>query len=307
VNYARDEAFGIASAIKHGLRAALRHYPAAVWTYVLVSLGALPVAVALGALVQQRYGDSLDAGAFARALEPLLVTELAIREERALGMIAFMLGGTVFLWAIVSTFLAGATINAVSRAEQTRTGEFFAGGGRVFGRLMRLLPLALPFSLLAVGLPAFLLNKLATSIIRDLASDRGAVLVRWATIAIALVLLAWTSGAYDLMRVEAVARGEHRARYAFWRGLMRAVKRPLSVLALSSSFGVAGVALTLLVSLGDVELSRSGWFAIVIGFLLQQAIAFVRALLRVGLAGAEVAYVMLSMDAGRLSRSGPRG
>jgi hypothetical protein len=128
----------------------------------------------------------------------------------------------------------------------------------------------------------------------DWISEKGLLLANLLTLLVAGLLIAWVTGAYDFMRVEAVARGEHRARYAFIRGLARAARHPVAVLVLSIPFALLALALTVAASLIDVEIGRSSWTMIVLGFILEQATCFSRAVLKVGLAGAQVAYVMLA-------------
>ena len=118
--------------------------------------------------------------------------------------------------------------------------------------------------------------------------------VRIIAASIAFLVFTWATGAYDFMRVEAVARGEHRARYAFVRGLARAVRHPLRVLSVELPLGGGALLLTIVASVLDAHISRGSWAAIIFGLLLEQLTAAARALIKVSLAGAEVAYVMLS-------------
>jgi hypothetical protein len=278
-------------ALARGIRSARINLGPVTWTYVASLLSALPLAIGAGAVVHGTYAKSLEASAFAARLDPSLMAELLRARGDALSLYLPMIAGAMIFWAGLSAFLAGAVIMAVSSEEPPRTGDFFSGGGRVFGRLLRLVLLGLPFTILCAGAVGFGAHLLTEWIIEDWVSEKGVIAVRIAAVAVTGLVLAWANGAYDLMRVESVAKGEHRARWAFWRGLKRAAAHPMQLLALYLPFVGAAILLTLAVSLIDVRVARSSWVLVVAGLVLQQATAFLRAALRVGLAAAEVSYV----------------
>jgi hypothetical protein len=267
--------------VKLGFMSAARCWPAAVWSYVATALVALPFALAAGVLFQKHLGDSLDAAQYARGLDPTMVLAVLLANPGAPDLLIIVLASLVILWAVASTYLTGATITAVARPQPTSTHDLYTDGGRVFGRLLRLLALALPFWALVVGLPSFGLYKGLEALTRDWISERGVFATKLLAIVICAALIFWANAACDLMRVEAVARGEHRARYAFWRGLVRAAKRPFAPLLIGAVFsGLAWVA-TIGHSLLDAHFARSSFFTIVVALLFQQAITFSRAFLRV--------------------------
>jgi hypothetical protein len=286
----------IATSIRLGLRTGVANRTAAVWTYVTTLAAALPPAVIAGVVIHSRLGHSLSNGEFAKHLDPILWVQLV--RDRGPGVEAIIpafIGGLV-LWAIVTTYTAGAIISAVSRSEPVRSGEFFGSGGRVFGRLMRLLSLGLPFVLLLTGLSAFGLYKGTNWLTENFISEKAVLGIRIASVILGALVFSWASGAYDFMKVEAVARGEHRARYAFVRGLSRAARAPIPVLFITVPFAGTAALATIVWSLADAHLSRSSWLLFAIGLLAQQAVVFFRALVKLSLFGAEVAFVMLAPD-----------
>jgi hypothetical protein len=281
----------VGRAVKDGVGAALRNYPAAVWTYVLLTLASLPIALAAGVFVHGHLASSERADDFARGLDALGWLEILRQDAAVQPVVIVVMAGLFVSWIVASTYLAGATIGAVSRAgEPTKTSDFFAGGGRSFGRLMRLLTFTVPFFALAVVLPAWGAGALVERLTREMVSEKAVLAVRALAVVLGLVLFAWASSAHDFMRVEAVARGEHRARYAFWRGLQRAVRHPFGAASLSAVFGGSALLLTLVASLADVRLDRASWLTVLGGVVLQQGVVLARAALRVALAGAEVAF-----------------
>jgi hypothetical protein len=277
-----------------GLRAGLRHRTAAIWTYVAVAAASIPFAFVAGYIAQDRFAHSAAAESFARHLDPVMMFELVRAQLVGVDALLPGLGGALVLWCLISTYAYGATLSVVSRVDPARTSDFFSAGGRAFGRLLRLLAFGMSFVILATGLVTWGLYKMSVLITEDWVSEKGVLVFRLGATAIGLLVFVWASGAYDFMRVEAVARGEHRARYAFVRGVARAVRHPIAVLVVELPFALGAVLLTVLASLVDVHVARSSWFMIILVFLFQQLVAFARALIKVSLAGAEVAYVLLS-------------
>lgn len=278
-------------ALTVGLQAVRRNLGPVTWTYLASLLSAFPLAVAAAFVVQRKFGSSLEAARFASGLDPELMMELVKESSGALLVFVPLIAGAMLFWGGLSAFLTGAVLLAVGSEEPPRTGEFFSGGGRVFGRLLRLVLFGLPFAGLVTGLVGAGVVALSDWMAEDWVSEKGVIAVRLGSLLVIGLTLAWANAAYDLMKVEAVAKGEHRARYAFARGLKRAVRHPIELLALYLPFVVAALLVTVCSSLVDVRIPRSSWFLVLVGLLLQQGTAFFRAVLRVGLAGAEVAYV----------------
>lgn len=278
-------------ALSVGLQAARRNLGPIVWTYLASLLSAFPLALAAGFIVQRRFGSSLEAARFATGLDPQLMMEMVMAEKASLAVFVPLIAGAMLFWGAMSAFLSGAVLLAVGAEAPPRTGELFSGGGRVFGRLLRLILFGVPFAALVTGLVGAGIFALTDWMAEDWVSEKGVLAVRVGSLLVVGLALAWSNGAYDLMKVEAVAKGEHRARYAFVRGLKRALVHPLELMAVYLPFVVAAIAVTVVSSLLDVRIPRSSWILLVVGLLLQQGTAFFRAAVRVGLFGAEVAYV----------------
>src|SRR5688572_23303191 len=121
----------------------------------MTALLSLPIALYVFMCVFPAVGASLYAEAFAAGLEPIAWLSILLKHEAGLPAAGALAAGLVGLWAIVSTYLNGATIAALSRSERISTNELYSSGGRVFGRLLRLLPLATTFWGLLVGGSAY--------------------------------------------------------------------------------------------------------------------------------------------------------
>lgn len=278
-------------AIGAGASAAGRNPGVVIWSWVGSLLVALPPALAAGWLVHDRVGASLVHDTFAQGADAQLWLELLRERGTAVAALIPYLVGAVLSWAVVAAFLGGAIISAVSAEEPPRTADLLSGGGRVFGRMIRLMFLGLPLVALVAGGAGFALFRGLAWLTEGWRSEPAVFGARAVAVLALLGAGAWAAAAYDLMKVEAVAKGEHRARYAFARGLESAVRRPLALLGLYLPFAAGILGITLAASLLDVRLPRSGWVMVAVGVLLQQAVALSRAWLRVAVAGAEVAWV----------------
>lgn len=273
---------------RRGVAAARENLAAVTWRYVASLVSALPLALAFAATVDGYFASSLEAERFAARLDPQLWAELGLDRGDAFAQFGPLVLGAIVFWVAVSAFLTGGVLSTVTADVPLRTNELFAAGGRGFGRLMRLFPLGAGFTALVVGVVAGALMFLHKKGTEDWVWEKGVVATRLVCLVLIAVVAAWANGAYDLMKVEAVARGEHRARYAFWAGLVAAVRAPRRLLSVYLPFVAAAVLGTLLVSLVDVRIARTnmGWIAL--AFVLQQGAAYFRAFTSVALAGAEV-------------------
>lgn len=281
----------VRDSLARGVRAARRKRGAVVWTYLAALLSSLPLALVIAKMVDSEFAKTLEADLFARHVDVMLMAEFVLDRAQTLMMLVPLLLGASVFWAGLSTFLNGAVLLAVHAEEAPSTSEFFAGGGRVFGRLLRLFFLGVGFELVMVALFVGLTFKGASVVTEDWVSERSILGVKVFAAGVSALIICWAVGAYDLMKVEAVAKGEHRARYAFVRGLKRAVLGPVKLLGIVVPFAGGAVVVGLIGTLIDVRITRSSWGLIVLGLVVQQLAVLVRAALKVGLAGAEVAYV----------------
>jgi hypothetical protein len=275
-------------AIRQGIDAARTNLAAVTWQWLASLLASLPFALVAAFIVDRHFSKSLASEVFAARLDVVLGAELVLERADEIAVLGPMLAGALVFCGALTAFMKAAILSAVAADRPMRTGELLAAGGRGFGRLVRLFPLGVIFMVLVVGVVGGGLFKLHGSMTEHWISEQGVIFTRLGTLAVVLLLLSWTNGAYDLMRVEAVAKGEHRARYAFWRGLVAAVRRPFALLSVYLPFAAFAVIVTLVASLVDVRISRTSFAVVVAGFVFQQAIAYIRAWLSVALAGAEV-------------------
>jgi hypothetical protein len=284
------------ASIRLGVRVGLGNKLAAIWMYVATCAASLPFAIGAAAIIQARLGHSLSALDFARRLDPILWAELLRRDRSSLLALVPVLIGSLVAWTLVSTYLSGAIIGAATRSEPSPSSELWGAGGRAFGRLLRLIALGLPFVVLIAGGAGYGLFKSIEALTGDWVSEKSVLLVRCSGTVVFAVVFLWASGAYDLMRVEAVARGEHRARHAFVRGLLRALRAPHAVLLIQAPFALLATAITVLWSVLDARLPRASWPLLLVGLIVQQAMVFARSVIKIALLGSEVAFVMLPRE-----------
>lgn len=289
----------VTSSVRAGFGAGRMSVSAAIWTWIAVLLVSLPLASAVGALVHQTMGTSLRSDLFAEGLDAVHLAALIRVGKPVFATFLPIIVSSILLWAVLSTFLTGATIAALSRGAPTSTHELFTGSGRVFGRLMRLNAFGIPFWCLTVGLTAWGASKGLGRLTEGWISEKAVLFARLIGMALVVAVAGWASSACDLMRVEAVSRGEQRARWAFVRGLGRAVSRPISAACVVVPFGALSLCLSCLGLFFDVRLGRGSVVAIVLGFVLEQGLAFARAWLRVAMLGAEVSFAMRSSEGAR--------
>jgi hypothetical protein len=277
--------------IKSGIGVAARRLGPATWVYLVSLISTLPAALAIAWLADRHLGASPAGDAALGGLSIGMIVELWATQRASLEPLVPLALGASILTVALSAFFDGAVIAAAAAEGPLRTGDFYAGGGRVLGRMLRLLTFNVPFVLGAAGGSAFGLSKAFGAITKDWIDEPAVFFTGAAGVALWLILIAWIKGASDLMKVEAVAKGEHRARWAFARGLGRAVRHPLQLLLANVPFLGLALAITLGSLVVDRGLDRSADEGIVLGLLLQQGTAFVRAVLEVGLMGAMVALV----------------
>lgn len=275
--------------VRLGVQSGLRHVRVALWCYVLTSMLVLPVMLAVGAAVHGYVGHSLSAGRFAEGVDAFLIGGLLRDRAPALMAMVPVLLGVLVLFAGLSVFSSGAILTAVQRATPMPTAALFAAGGRHFWRLVRLAFFGLPFCALLVGIPAVIATKIVGRLVEDSVSEVGTLAARATLVAFVALVFAFANAVYDLMRVEAVVGDEPRARWAFVMGVVRGFSNPWRLMKTYLPFAIVAVGLTVLGSLLDARFARTSAGAIVLGVVLQQFVTFSRTMIRIGLAGAEVA------------------
>lgn len=271
-----------------GLKIARRRLGVVTWLYVVSLFAALPFGLAAAWLTEQTFASSLVGDELLRHLSTDLLLEWLRQERRAVGLMVPFGAGVVLSMLGWSAFFDGAVVSAVASEGPVRTGDFYSGGGRVFGRMLRLLCFGLPFTLLVTGGTGLALLRGLRSLTADWIDERAVFGAQLGSLLLLALILSWCKGAHDLMKVEAVAKGEHRARWAFWRGLSRALVAPHSVLAANLPFLGLGVLLTIVGLSLDLQIQRIEPTGIALAFALEQGAAFLRSFLEVAMTGAMV-------------------
>lgn len=269
-----------------GLRACRRHWLLAAWLYLTSSILSVPAALAVGYLVHRQVGATLSAADFADGTFLLVCQFLAANITTLTSMLPWMVG-LGLLWLVVHLFWRGALIENVLLDASPSLGELAASGAHNWPRLARLLPAGMLCLLVAGCLPIYALFKMVQSVSKSWYSEPAVLAANLGVAALGFLLIAFASGAHDLMRAHAVLADEARAPAAFYQGLRIAVRSPLRLLVACVPFVFSTLVLTIFVAHVCRYVAHSGWLAFCVVIGVQQAAAFLRAMLSVGLVGAE--------------------
>lgn len=274
-----------------GLRVAGRRLGVVTWIYVVSVFAALPFGLAFGFLADRSFSASAVGAALLTEAPMDLLLEWLRAERSAFSLFVPFGVGVLLSMLGWSAFFDGAVVAAVANEGPVRTGDFYSGGGRVFGRMLRLLVFGLPFTCAITGGAGALLYFGERRLTEGWVDERAVFGVQVAALVLLLIVLSWCKGAHDLMKVEAVAKGEHRARWAFVRGAARALVAPHRVLLANLPFLLAGTFLSGLAFTVDPLIPRLEPQGIAAGFALGQGVAFSRAYLEVAMTAVMVRLV----------------
>lgn len=171
----------------------------------------------------------------------------------------------------VSPFVAGATVAAARSDERLRLGALMAGGGELYGRMLRTLLLGLvPLGLgSAAAAGAFRLaaraNERATT---ETAAHRNLV----AAAAGAAVVLFVVHLVVEAARAQFAADpGRRSAVLALWSGARLLVRRPARAFAVGAAGTVAGLGAALVLMAWRLQVVQSGPAGLALAWLLAQA------------------------------------
>ena len=263
-----------------GWRAIRRQWPLGLATYVLTVLVSLPVAAALGVVMDSYFGRRMVAPQVTATWSLTALAELAVEESTALIAIAVAAAIGLALWLIAQTFICGAMLASGRADGATPLRKALMHGGQHFWGLLGLGVLGLPFVLIVGGLGFFMAGRLTEALTEGTTSSATVMAVRIPLTCAALVLLIWASSTHDLMRVKKVdGAGVFRS---FAVGLWRGIRRPVALLGHALPWVLGAWGLTLFISLIDARLPWTTPAAIAFGVGLQQILVLCRTFLRLG-------------------------
>jgi hypothetical protein len=289
-----------------GFKAAARRPRTASILWLANLLAALPLYV----LFTSWFGAALGSSGLARGLtartdmnaivEVLTASGAALRET----LLAAVL--LIAVHQITAIFLAGGILETLGPDAEPRpfAAAFFGGGGRFYGRFLRLEA----FSLL-LWMPAAFLYLAFDAVLSGLQADPmreqlGFYLVL-ARIGFALILIHFIRLILDYARIGAAARDARGMLLELGRAAAFVVRHPGRTLALYYLPGLAGLAAFALFLIMDGALPKTPGPAIGAGFALTQIFIFVRGGLRIAGLSAERGFYLGSQDAGGQVKQGP--
>jgi hypothetical protein len=275
------------AAIGHGAVGGLQWRLLLLW--ILISLlPTLVVALPLWSTLDTLLGHSVHAEAWAKHFDGLMFGDVFValnRDNPWMGM-AFFAG--VILTLAVSPFLTGMAVAGGRAGRALSFGGLLQGGATEYGRMLRMLLLALIpyglFALVAKAASSFADDKIDTALLPATADmySHGAL-------AVALLFFVIAQAVVESARAQFVADiGLRSAFRALGRGFMQFVRRPFASLLVYLVITLVGTALAVLIAAwrGHTVAVGGGIF---VAFLIVQAgvivIAWMRTARLLALAG----------------------
>lgn len=187
-------------------------------------------------------------------------------------------------------YLSGGILDRYARGRPTRSAEFFAACGVFFVRFLRLAPFVLVAYYVMFGIiQPFLFGNVYESLIRDVTSDRNALVIRGGLYAIFGVLLAATVVVFDYTRVRAVVE-DRRSMLGAMLAAGRFVRRQAAGVALLYGMNLALFAAVLLIYALVAPGGESSGIGVWLGFALSQLYLLARLWVRLVFLASETAF-----------------
>lgn len=264
-------------------------FPAALaalqWRLMLLWLIGVLLPTAVVALpIWQFLGGQLDmsvhAAKFASQFDPVMFADLlgATRGSRGLIATSTLLGFAMAL--LLSPLLTGFTITAIRSGRRLRFGELIHGGVSEYGKLFRLLLLAILPLGIALALGVLVTNFAGRN--ADTAIVAGS-LARGSNIAFALsvALLVIAHAMVEAGRAHFAADASlHSAWRATWRGMKLVLRRPLAMLGSYGLIAIVGLAVAAAFGIWRINVVPTTVGGLLAAFAITQCIALALAWMR---------------------------
>jgi hypothetical protein len=257
--------------------------------WILISLlPTLVVALPLWSTLDELLGHSVHAEAWAKHFDGLMFGDVSIalgRDNPWLGM-AFLAG--VLLTLAISPFLTGMAVAGGRAGRALGFSGLLQGGAAEYGRMLRLLLLALIpyvlFGLVAKAASSFADDKTDAALLPATAD-----MYSYGALAVALLFFVIAQAVVESARAQFIADiGLRSAFRALGRGFMQFVRRPFATVMVYLAITLVGTTLVVLIAAwrGNSTAAGSGLFA---AFLIVQlgvvVIAWMRTARLLALAG----------------------
>ena len=247
------------------------------WRFLLLWLGlvALPAAIALipaWRFLADQLATSPRAQELAAFLDSHVAADLLKELTQTRARSAFEAGalGGALLVVLCMPVGAGAAV-ALGRAEETlRFRALLAGAAEHYGRMLRMLLVALlPLGLAATGAAA--LSRAAARAAEQAVLEAQALRYGRAAAAAGFLLLFLAQLTVDAGRAAFAAEPQRRsAWFSWWAGVRLLGRRPWRMLlAGGAPFAIAGIAAAFLLSL-RLRIHQAGWGSMALAFLLSE-------------------------------------
>lgn len=271
-----------------GLRGGLTWRVLVLWA-LLSLLPAALVALPLDGLLGQWLDHSVYAAEWARHLDDLAVTDLMIQLGRHGGFVGELTMLGLVLAFLLSPFLTGMYVASARAGRVLGFGDLIGGGLREYGRMFRMLLLALVVLVIAAtigGLAFDAASEHADQAVTEAAADFGNKLALWAMGIVLLIAHATIESGRAQFAADPTLRSVLRG---WWRGVKQLLRRPFSTFGIYLVITVIGLLLFALVAALRGRLVGFSLPMVAVGFLVTQVgvmvLAWMRGARLLGLAG----------------------
>ena len=274
-------------------------------TIAILWLANLLAALPLYLLFTAWFGAALGSSGLARGLaartDMNAIVEVLTTSGAALRDTLLAAALLIAARSLAAIFLTGGILQTLGTDAEPRpfAAAFFGGGGRLYGRFLRLTVLSI-----LLWIPAAILYLAFDAALSGLQSDplreQLGFYLSFARIGFALVLFHLIRMILDYARIRVAVRDSRFMLPELGRAAAFALGRLGRTLALYYLPGLAGLAALALFLLSDSALSKSSGLAVALGFALMQILVIVREGLRIaGLAAARGFYLTEEARAAR--------
>ena len=297
-------------AFLEGWRRVLRAPSLTLGVMAATFLLALPLAIALGGMIEDHLGPSRQAekaawgwngewaaefGASAQGLGRTFTQEILGFSGTVSTVSHFLdrdalnptIAGAVAAYLLLWIFLSGGIIDRLARGRPVGLAAFSAACGVYFSRFLRLgLIVGLGYLAILKGLHPWLFGALYDRFTRDLTSETSAILIRAALYLVFLVALAIVNVVADFAKVRAVVE-DRRSMLATVGASLRFIRRrPLRIMRL---YVVNVIAFLAIVRLW-YSLAPAAWTPVWIAFLSAQIYLLLRVWARLSFIASEIVF-----------------